>query len=151
MLNIILYLLYAIYNSNHIVNLNQIRNILPWYRLYKLMAKRPKWLEKHYFLYQPGYSWIGRQKQAIYPTEPRSRSVKSAADTTLEKTSLSAGGFQWVPYGYMACSLLRDWLAIWCYGYSSSKLLPIIDKMNLAKHMMTVKYWIWLGPTFNWG
>ena len=46
----------------------------------------------------------GRRKQAIYPTKPRSRSEKSAADAKLEKTLLSAGGFLRVPYGY------RSWL-----------------------------------------
>ena len=42
----------------------------------------------------------GRQSQLLYPTEPRSRSEKSAADAKLEKTSLSAGGFLRVPYGF---------------------------------------------------
>ena len=50
---------------------------------------------------------MGRRKQAVYPTKPRSRSEKSAADAKLEKTSLSAGGFLWVSYGYTACFRLR--------------------------------------------
>ena len=58
-----------------------------------------------------GGSREGRLNQAIYPTKPRSRSEKSAADTKLEKTSLSAGGFLWVSYGYTAWFRLRDWQA----------------------------------------
>ena len=54
----------------------------------------------------------GRQRQVLYPTEPRFRSEKSAADTKLEKTSLSAGGFLRVPYGYRTCLWLRDRPAI---------------------------------------
>ena len=45
-------------------------------------------------------SWGGRRRQLLYPTEPRFRSEKSAADAKLEKTSLSAGGFLRVPYGF---------------------------------------------------
>ena len=49
----------------------------------------------------------GRRRQLLYPTEPRSRSEKSAADAKLEKTSLSAGGFLRVPYGYRSWRRLR--------------------------------------------
>jgi hypothetical protein len=44
--------------------------------------------------------------------EPRFRSEKSAADTKLEKTSLSAGGFLRVLYGYRTCKGLRCWRAL---------------------------------------
>ena len=47
-----------------------------------------------------GLSRGGRRRQLLYPTEPRFRSEKSAADAKLEKTSLSAGGFLRVPYGF---------------------------------------------------
>ena len=42
----------------------------------------------------------GPPESILNPTEPRSRSEKSAADAKLEKTSLSAGGFLRVPYGF---------------------------------------------------
>ena len=45
--------------------------------------------------------------------EPRFHSEKSAADTKLEKTSLSAGGFLRVPYGYQSLPWLRFcWLMV---------------------------------------
>jgi hypothetical protein len=44
--------------------------------------------------------------------KPRFRSEKSAADTKLEKTSLSAGGFLRVSYGYGSWLWLHDRQAI---------------------------------------
>ena len=44
--------------------------------------------------------------------ESRFRSEKSAADAKPEKTSLSAGGFLRVPYGYRSCLRLCYWRAM---------------------------------------
>ena len=54
----------------------------------------------------------GPPESILNPTEPRSRSEKSAADAKPEKTSLSAGGFLRVPYGYRTRPWLRYWRAV---------------------------------------
>ena len=67
----------------------------------------------------------GRHRQVLYPTEPRSRSEKSAADAKLEKTSLSAGGFLRVPYGYRSWRRLRYQRAGYPFHPSESPVIRL--------------------------
>ena len=82
----------------------------------------------------------GPLREGPVTTSPRSRSMENVADAKLEKTSLSAGGFLRVPYGFGIGLWLHTRQAIIKISNKKSTILPTLQ--TFPQHTSNAHYFV---------